>query len=77
VREEAWCVGRLDIAIILEVNNQVVGGENANLGEAVHAFVDFDVDKTIDGNELESVILERLGCLSVPLACTPGVPLAC
>jgi hypothetical protein len=47
-------VGRLDVAIFLEVADEVVVGQDAGLGEAVHAFVDFAEDKTIDRDGVRS-----------------------
>jgi hypothetical protein len=58
VHKEDGRVGRFDVAIFLQVDDEVVVGEDASLGEAFHAFVDFAVDETIHGDELESVILD-------------------
>jgi hypothetical protein len=49
VHEEARGVGQLDIAIFGKVEDQVIIGQDAGLWKAIHAFVDFSVDKTIFG----------------------------
>jgi hypothetical protein len=61
VREEAGSVGLLDVAIFLLVDNEVVVGKDTGLGEAVHAFVNFTIDKTIDREGCESLVLNYGG----------------
>jgi hypothetical protein len=46
--EKSGSVGRLDVAMLAEVDDKVVIGENACLRESVHAFGDLEVDKSID-----------------------------
>jgi hypothetical protein len=46
--EKSGSVGRLDVAILAEVEDKVVIGENSCPRETVHAFGDLDVDKSID-----------------------------
>jgi hypothetical protein len=51
----------LDVAIFREVDDNFVVGKDAGLGEAVHVFVNFAIDKTIDGDGFESVVLDDGG----------------
>jgi hypothetical protein len=54
-------LGQLHVAIFLQVDDAVVVGQDAGLGKAVNAFVNFAVNKTIDGDGLESVVLDDGG----------------
>jgi hypothetical protein len=56
MREEAVREERLDVSLLLKVDYKVVVGEDDGLGEAVHAFFDFAVDKTIDSDVFECVM---------------------
>jgi hypothetical protein len=55
--EKSGSVSRLDVAILAEVEDKVVIGENSCLRETVLAFGDLEVDKSIDDEELETVVL--------------------
>jgi hypothetical protein len=49
-------VRQLDVAIFLEVDDEVVVCQDTGLGEAVHTLVAFAVDKTMDCDGVESVV---------------------
>jgi hypothetical protein len=61
VGEYARGVGLLNGAMLPEVKCEVVVGEDASLGEAVQAFVDFTVDESIDNVEIQSIVFEDGG----------------
>ena len=47
VAEETGCAGCGKVAVGGEMFGEAVVGENAGLGKAIHAFLDFDEDEAI------------------------------
>lgn len=57
VGEKARDLVRLDIAMGFEVGDKGIIGDSASLGEAIHAFADFNVDKTLFINNGCEIVL--------------------
>jgi len=59
--EQAWGVFRLDVTMFSEVGDEFLIGDASGLGQAIHAFGDFNVDIILVHKGCKIVLLEDLG----------------